>query len=466
GDGAGISRFFRALNEVNYHGKVHATLPFKIIDDVSYLKFGSSFLTKSRTFEVQSYQFRVKGQSQFNGDPDYLFQEENIWTPETGTGTYVIGNYEPVNNFSSRQNVYAGFLMNELSVRKAKLVYGVRLEKSQMWYTGQNNDGSQIYRDTLTLNELNLLPSVNLIYHLMADDSTSRKMNLRMSYNHTLARPSFKEKSIAQIYDPITSRTFIGNINLKQTTITNLDLRYEYFMNRGELISVSVFHKLFNGHIELIPFETAPDNLKPRNSGRSTLTGIEVDLKKNLGFLSAKLTCLSISANVTLVQSKMDMTTIVVSNGSSAVESITEYDSRVMNARSGETIGKFRPMTGQSPYLLNGGINYERKKSGIVANVSYHVKGKTLSIVGVGLIPDVYTNSFHSLNLKVSKQFTGAKLSFKATNLLNQSKSSAYQSYSNETLNQSYFSLLHPGRTFSFSVTMNLKKRSLEKINP
>jgi hypothetical protein len=463
GDGAGVSRFFRNLDEVNNHSNFTIKFPFKVKGKESYILAGGSALVKSREFEVQSYQFRVKGQSTFNGDPNVLFQDENIWTPETETGTYVIGNFEPVNNFNASQMILAGFVMNELHLNRLKAVYGARLEKGQMWYTGQNNDGSISYRNTLTLDEVDVLPSVNLIYDLKSDDSTSRKMNLRASYNHTLARPSFKEKSIAQIFDPISSRTFIGNIDLKQTNVINYDFRWEYFMNRGELVSVSVFRKQFTGHIEMVPFETAPDNLKPRNSGNSSVTGLEIEVKKNLNFISTKLENWSFGANLTLVQSKMDMNTVMVSNVASDAITNTEYDSRLANAREGEVIGQYRQMTGQAPLMLNLGINYANADNGLNANVSYNVKGKTLTVVGIGLVPDVFSSPFHSLNCKLSKQFSRTKISLKAANILNQSIAQVYDSYELSSDAEAYFSLLHPGRTFSVSFAIALVKKESKK---
>ena len=47
---------------------------------------------------------------------------------------------------------------------------------------------------------------------LLRNSDAEKTMNLRGSFSRTLARPTFKEKSIAQIEDRITGRTFIGNI--------------------------------------------------------------------------------------------------------------------------------------------------------------------------------------------------------------------------------------------------------------
>src|SRR5690606_35200101 len=129
-----------------------------------------------------------------------------------------------------------------------------------MFYTGVDISG-RTYHKSQTLNEFDLLPSVNLVY------SISEMSNLRASYGRTLARPSFREKSAASIYDPITKRFFNGNLNLRQTDIDNYDFRWERIASGGDMISFSTFFKHFSGHIEMVTYDVATDNVKPRNAG-------------------------------------------------------------------------------------------------------------------------------------------------------------------------------------------------------
>src|SRR5690606_40399594 len=134
-----------------------------------------------------------------------------------------------------------------------------------------------------TFDELNFLPSVNLVY------SFTDKMNVRGSFGQTLARPSFKEKSAAQIYDGITKRFFNGNLDLEQTLINNYDFRWENFLGGSDMISVSLFYKQFDGHIELVTYDVAPNNVRPRNSGSSNVYGVEFEFRKSLAFIQSAL---------------------------------------------------------------------------------------------------------------------------------------------------------------------------------
>ena len=437
GDGAGIKRFYRDLNEFNGSFKADLTIPYA---KASKLKFGALGLYKSRDFEINNYVFRFKRSGSISTDPDWFFQEENIWTPEERIGNYVVGNFEPTNSYSAQQTNFSGYAMTELAATpKLKTVFGVRVEQTSMYYTGQNNTGSVVYTNEQTLNELNLLPSLNVVY------AVNENSNLRGSFNRTLARPSFKEKSIAQIYDPLTNRTFIGNIDLLQTNINNYDVRWEYFMRPGELFAVSGFYKQFENHIEMVSFPVDPDALKPRNATESWVYGLEVEMRKNLEFITPALKDLSIGANFSWVKSFVDMTSIYVDNAGTR----TEKEFREQFARDGEVISDTRSMAGQAPYIVNAYLNYAIPMIDLNINVAYNVQGETLTVVGSGLVPDVYTVPFHSLSFNAYKGFgqeNRSRITLGLDNILNDIREQNYKSFG---ANPATYASFNPGTEIS-----------------
>jgi TonB-dependent receptor len=325
GVGAGVNRFYRSLDENNQSAKVDITYPF---GEKNKFKFGTAATLKSRNFEILDYFFRNVGSSAITEDPNYLLQPDNIWSRQDPEGTIVKGNFQPSNSYDSRQSILGMYAMTEMQLMSSlKAIYGVRIEKTQMYYSGANQRG-ETFTDELTLDELNVLPSANVVYSLQDN------MNLRASFNKTLARPTFKEKSYAQIYDPISGRTFIGNPDLLQTKVNNYDLRWEYFYSPTEMVSLSGFYKTFDGHIEQVSFVTAPDNIKPRNSGSSTVVGFEVEFRKNL------TDNISIGANASFVKSAVDMKSVFVDNNNTK----TEYDLRRETLREGESLKDTRVM--------------------------------------------------------------------------------------------------------------------------
>jgi outer membrane receptor protein involved in Fe transport len=310
--------------------------------------------------------------------------------------------------------------------KKLKLIYGVRLEHTVMYYDGVNQNNTVRYLNQKTLDALSILPALNIVYSL------TDKMNLRGGYSRTVARPSFKEKSEAEIYDPITKRTFSGNLDIKLTNIDNADLRYEFFMGGKDMLSLSGFYKRFDGHIELVSFELAPDNLKPRNSGIAHVFGGEFEIRKGLRqHTSSKfLQGFFFSGNVSIVHSMVDMESVLIDNIGG-----TEFALRESTKRDGETINRFRPMSGQSPYAVNGTITYEFDDDRASISLAYNVQGDQLSIIGSGRVPDIYTLTFHSLNFNAYVNLgeeRKSQITLGVSNLLDDDRTLVYRSFKAE----------------------------------
>jgi len=436
GAGAGIKRYWRDLNEYNENLKVDFTLPY---GNDHKLQFGLAGLYKDRNFDVLSYRINTTDRSGVPVDADYFLQEENIWTAGERRGTYLSGSQEPTNSYDAASSVLAGYLMTEMTLGKLKAIYGARVEKADMFYSGVNTRG-RVFDNERTLDELDILPSVNLVYGL------TESLNLRGSYGRTLARPSFKEKSAAQIYDPITKRFFNGNLDLEQTSIDNFDLRLEKFFEGGDMVSLSGFYKQFDGHIEMVTYDVATDNVRPRNSGESNVYGVEFEFRKQLDFAGNALANFSIGSNVTLAKSSVDLKSVVINESG-----LTEYESRSNNARDGEAVASTRPMGGQSPYIVNAYLNYAQPEGYFNANASYNVQGESLFVIGVGSVPDVYTQPFHSLNFNLYRDFGGNnnhRVSMGVTNLLKSEQTDLYKGHGDA---EAVYSIFRPGRTFSIT---------------
>ena len=153
----------------------------------------------------------------------------------------------------------------------------------------------------------------------------------------------------------------------------------------------------------------------------------------------------------------IDMREIVVAAGADnrfgTADDVTEYQSRSLNLRNGESIGYYRDMFGQSPYILNASLNYTNDTIGLESQLTYNVQGKRLAVVGVGEIPDVYDQEFHSLNFKLSQRIGKGKqwkTSLTVTNLLNDRLERLYQSFQTDP---SVFEAWNPGRRFSLGIS-------------
>ena len=433
------TRIWRYLDEYNLTGKVDLTKNYSLFNRESKFKIGSSYTFKERDFEILNYRVYIRKEYLYSwsGDPDEILFDENLWTINSGQGSYINGNYEISNTYNAIQSNLSFYLSNEFSLSdKFKSILGLRAENYNLYYTGQNQQGDIVYDDENILGELDLFPSINLIYGL------KEMSNLRFSLSRTIARPSFKEKSIAQIFDPVTSTTFIGNIDILPTKILNYDLRWELFQEDAQMYAISLFYKDFTNPIELVVYNGAsPNDYTPKNVDEAIVYGLELELRKNLEFLSENLSNLNLTFNTSIIRSEEIMDE-------------KEYEGRIKSARSGEVVSRKRELQGQSPYLVNLGLNYNSINNNFEGSLNYNVQGKTLQIVGVNYVPDIFTEPFNSLNLNFNYKFgrTGnLKLGLGIKNLLDEKVESYY--YTNDI--KSIYSSLSPRREFKLSFGIN-----------
>jgi len=259
--------------------------------------------------------------------------------------------------------------------------------------------------------------------------------------------------SYAQIIDPLSNRIFNGGLftyndwdgQLTETRINNLDLRWEAFKAGGQLISVSAFYKHFDKPIELvrIPEAQTSNEFQPRNVGDGQVFGLELELRRKLGFISPMMENFSFNTNITLAKSQIEMTQL-------------ESDARLAYAKIGEEVTKTRAMAGQAPYIINTGLVYNAIDKALDMGLYYNVKGETLVVVGGGLFPDVYSQPFHSLKFSVNKSLgkeDRMSVSFDVDNLLNNVRVDNYQGFN--ATNQIYSSY-NPGITFGLGLKYSI----------
>ena len=439
---------------MNLAAKVDLTKKYSFREKEGKLKFGFSEIYKSRDYEILFFDVQFfGGQNWTNSNPNKVLDQENLYTQGGNNIYFQSGNKNPnPNSYESSVNNIGLYVSNEYMLsKKLNTIVGLRAEnyvqrhtgRDQLYASGDEFNGTNL-EDEKVLESFDLFPSVNLIYKV------KEKQNLRFSYGRTIARPSFKELSFAQILDPISNRIFNGSLfkyadwdgNLQETRIDNLDVRWELYKKVGQMISVSGFYKFFDKPIELvrIPEQQTSTEYQPRNVGDGMVLGLEFEFKTNIEMISSEKNIFSLSGNLILVNSQITMTD-------------AEYNSRNGYIKKGESITNKRQMAGQSPFVVNCGIMFTNKESEIQSGLFYNVKGPTLYIVGAGLFPDIYTDPFHSLNFSINKKIgkdKRTKIDFKVSNLLGDNNYNYYSSFEAENQPYSEFNI---GRTVSVGVS-------------
>jgi outer membrane receptor protein involved in Fe transport len=213
---------------------------------------------------------------------------------------------------------------------------------------------------------------------------------LRLAYGKTLNRPEFRELAPFSFYDFVNNRTVSGNPTLKNANIDNFDFRYEFYPTPSELISIAAFYKDFTNPIEVVFASGANPLLNFSNAKSAFSTGLEAEIRKNLG------------ANAP--NSLLGRTSLVL-NGT-YIYSRVKLDEKLAADQSDN-----RPLQGQSPYIINAGINYNDPQKGLQVNVNYNVIGKRIFAVGNNFgapYPDWYEIPRNVIDFNFSKQITKA----------------------------------------------------------
>lgn len=427
-------RIWRFLQEENWASKFDFSKKYELGGRPAKVKFGGAYTYKFRDFSIDDWTFNNNGAEVANGNPNNLLAPENLWSRDNQvTGTFLISadRFNPGDAYEGEHNIGATYISNEFNISEnLKSILGLRAENFVAYNTGTDNTNRIDYLREKIIDKFDLFPSANFIY-AVKDNS-----NVRASYYRTTARPSFKEASFSQIFDPITDRLFIGNINVQPTYVNNFDLRFERFGEGAQMFAVSAFYKKFKDPIEQSFFEAAPTQLSVANLGEADVYGAEVEFRQNLGFITEGLENLRFSMNVSVTESELTM-----SQG--------EFDSRSANARDGETIDRKRNLQGQSPFLINTSLNYVNSDIGLQTGLFFNMQGKTLEVVGLGGVPDVFALPFESLNFTLNYAFGENKKSaidLKVTNILNAERESVFQSFQAQ---DQIFSLRQPFREFS-----------------
>ena len=480
------SRRWRFLDERNVVGKVDLLNTGVLLGREAKYRVGTSYVLKTRNYAIQAFNItgiQASTRWEDNASFDDIISEVNLYgSSEDGLGNKIYyqrdGGINPNSNaYESSNTNFAAYASAEVSITEGlKTIIGVRMERFEQSHSGMNQtaasqlgnatdvaaiesltqqiksgevEGAYLLENDQVLNSTDFFPSLNAIYGLRDDQ------NIRFSFSKTIARPSFKELSYAQILDPVSNRIFNGSFfkyndengnvvwdgKLKETHINNLDLRWELFLNRGQLFSASVFYKTFDDPIELVRISNSQtgNEFQPRNVGQGQLLGAELEFRKALNFVAPSLSAFSVYGNLTLVDSRIEMTPM-------------EYDSRRVYQKSGETIQDTRVMVGQAPFVINVGLQYNNVDRRLDAGLFYNVKGKTLTVVGEGFFPDIYSQPFHSLNFNLNKSL-GKKeqitINFSVNNILNDQREDFFEAYQAQ---DQIFNQFSPGTEISLGV--------------
>lgn len=306
---------------------------------------------------------------------DQIFAPENIKKQDgfvIEEGTQVQDSYTGTNLLT------AGYASGTVPFEKFDLSIGFRGEFNSQTLTAQTNTGKVNVNNPIFAP----LPSVNVAYHL-----TDRSL-VRAAYSRTVNRPEFRELAPFLYYQFEYEAGIFGNSNLKTAFIHNIDLRYELFPNPGETLSIGTFYKSISNPIETYLQITAETpQLYFGNAESATDVGVELEIKKSLAGFGLSRIFRNISFNL----------------NAAVIKSIVNVGTQATNQ------AQYRPLQGQSPYIINVGLYYNEEATGLALNGAYNIFGQRIFTVGDKVFPSWFEMPRHSMDFQIAKNWSRKK---------------------------------------------------------
>ena len=429
------SRFFSDLFEDSYNAGLNLTLPFTLFKEKSSLKVGGLKQYKLRDFKARKFGY-IKSFGAFESNLltlpyNEIFNVANL----KPTGFILDEGTENADKYDATSDLNAGYAMLDTRFgEKIRLSFGARIEDSYQLVNTADFTGKKV---KVEKQYLDVLPSLNATYNL------SDQTNIRFSASQTVTRPELRELSNFGFFDYISKRILQGNPDLKRSQNTNFDVKYEIFPGAGQVLSISGYYKFFRNPIEQIVSSGSVKNITFQNANSATTYGMELEARKNLGFIGEHSFYKNLTAYVN--------TSIIFStvNLNSLVSEITS-----------------RALQGQSPYLINAGLLFNEPKTNLSFNLLYNRIGERISEVGYQGYPDIYEKGRNMLDFQISKKLINnkAELRLNLADILNEkiyfyqnnNREKTYQPKTDNIMNTARAGM---GASLTFSYNLSLEKK-------
>lgn len=419
-------RYFQNIKDEEYNSKLN--FAYNLSDAVK-INFGYDGKRKMRTFDNIRYgydivnsNYPVTDVNNFNdvfsidnlrvnqNDANGVYQIKVINTIPGLTNTNRPG--LPENSYKGTLNIYAGYVDSEIKAGdKWLFVPGIRLESVE-----QNIDYDVINlgnngKASINSKENFFLPSLNIKYAINDDQ------NIRFTASQTVSLPEFKEVA-PFVYESISTKVggnpdLLGSSNPSYSNVSkksyskilNLDLKYEWFLSKSELLSLSAFTKEIKNPINLVVGADATGTQRYFRTGdKATIYGFEVESRKNLITTEDNGAKLSMGLNASYMKTKQDLYDNI--NGTYNLSFNRSEDK----------------LQGASPLLLNADINFSPvfKNYKPTANLVFSYFADRIDALGSGQLGNIIEKSVSTLDFIWKNNFNdNLEINLSAKNLLN-----------------------------------------------
>lgn len=375
-------RYFGDLNESEYLADVSSEYKF---GESNKVVFGAAYKDKKRSYSATRFYYNLSGINPVIDD--FYRPDDFINAGALAAGDISINRVQQLkDNYEAANRIAAGFISAELyPVNDLMINIGVRYEYSDQ-YVDYYDDASIARRSTLKNHDF--FPALNARYQFRDNNS------IRLSFSRTITRPSFIEMTPFLYQESYGGAQIRGNEHLKNGYNWNVDLRYEYITQSGDMFSATVYYKQLEDPIERTQFlQGGATTHSFNNADNGVAAGVEVEIRKNI------VKDLILGANVSYMY-----TNVVLPEG-------------------GAYTNTTRALQGASPYLANADLTYAPKfKNGDDMSLAllYNLQGPRIQSVGVSGLGDVTQQALHTLNFVARYRFNEhCSISAKVNDILN-----------------------------------------------
>jgi outer membrane receptor protein involved in Fe transport len=417
GSNEGAVRTFGDLTESSLEASANLTLGLGATASAPAIKIGALARRTTRDAETAAYSLSAPGLSA----ADRALTPEEIFDGRFSRPEDAVFRISPLAQggaYEATDRLLAGYAMGDFGLASnIRLVAGARLESSDVTVTAEPTIGDPV---TTSPEYLDILPSAAINYNV------TEQHTLRFSLSQTLSRPEYRELAEVQYREVLGGDNVVGNPGLRRTLIRNADLRWEWYPGQGQVISLGVFAKQFDSPIERIYLATSGTRLiRYVNADGARNYGVELDLRKNLGFLSPALGGLSGFANATIMHSDVEI-----------------------GASDASRTNDNRAMVGQAPYVVNGGLTFNAGSRASATALVNRV-GRRIVSASEAPLPDIYEEARTVVDLSVRFPVThGLSGRIDAKNLLD----AGHEVTQGTVIREAY----HTGRVFQIGFNWTL----------
>ncbi len=253
------------------------------------------------------------------------------------------------NDFTMREDINAGYVMNTVDVDDWRFIAGLRYEGTEFEAKGTGVRNG-VFEDEDTKRDYHhWLPGLHVRYQL------AKNTQVRAAWTNTVVRPTFGQLAPGFVIDDDVAE--FGNPNLKPLESSNFDLGIEHFMGHAGTVSAFLFYKdiknfVYNtdlaGSGEWTDFTEAHSYA---NGDSAKLYGLELAYSQKFDWLPAPWNGVIMGANTTFSRSKA---------------SVEGFD-----AASGTTIKRDIDLPSQSKTVGNLMLGWEDDKLSVRLSANY-----------------------------------------------------------------------------------------------